>query len=79
MDIDSDTRKANLGKHKSGADVIPSTNNDVIRKFPRLNGCINVINYLKKKIQYSIFFIIIIFVDLTLAKKKLPKVSKCAL
>ena len=57
MDIDSDTRKANLGKHKSGADVIPSTSNDAIRKFPRLNGCINVINYLKKKdsVQYIFY------------------------
>ena len=78
MDIDSDTRKANLGKHKSDADVIPSTSNDIIRKFPRLNGCINVINYLKEKDSVQYIFIIIIFVDLTLAKK-LTKVSKCAL
>ena len=57
MDIDSDTRKAYSDKHKSGADVISSTSNDVIRKFPTLNGCINVINYLKKKdsVQYILY------------------------
>ena len=68
MNIDGETRKANLGKHKSGADVIPSTSNDVIRKFQKLNGCINVINYLKKKYSVHYIFITITFVDLTLAK-----------